>query len=79
MGHYTNQVEDRSKITPWKCGDIVRIELDLRKGKITFIKKGIVMGSLDVDISKSPCVYYPVISVGDSYELIPWECFYTVY
>ncbi len=61
------RVEDpnRKKITAWKQMEIVRIELDLIKGRITFIKGGKVMGSLKVDISTSPCVYYPIISVGD--------------
>ncbi len=74
MGKVSTKV---ALITKWRIeaklhlgnGEIVRIELDLRKGKMTFMKKGIVMGSLDVDISSSPCVYYPGISVGDSSKI----------
>ncbi len=65
-GDSSRPMADRSAVTYWKKGETVRIELDLKKGKITFIKAGKVMGSLIVDIATSPCVYYPIISVGDS-------------
>ncbi len=79
LGRTINDVTFK-KLNFWKRDKIVRIELDLFEGSITFIKKAIVMGSLKVDISsrkRSPCEYYSIISVrglstsqGDVYRIL---------
>ncbi len=45
----------------WKKGEIVTVELDIKKWKLTFSKNDKVLGTVEIEEGKD---YYPAVSVA---------------